>query len=133
MKKCSMDSSLLVILLVTGSANAAHAQARLPIAYISMQRIGAEAAEAKAAAAKLETMRQAKSGQITAKQQAVDAAHLAVVQAGGIFQRSRRATLEAEEVRQRAELQRLVTQAQADVQNLQPQLQKDFIKKITTI
>src|SRR5438874_5020656 len=125
MKKCCVGLLLSAILIVAGSSRAIDAQARLPIAYVSMQRISAEAVDAKTAAAKLETMRQTKTRQIAEKQKAVDAAHLAVVQAGGIFQRSRRPVLEREENRQRAELQRLVAEAQADIQNLQQQLQTD--------
>jgi Skp family chaperone for outer membrane proteins len=105
----------------------------LPIAYVSMQRIAAEAREAKVAAAKLETMRQEKAREVGAKQKAVEAAHLATVAAGGIFQRSHRIQLQADESRQRQELQHLAEQAQADLQSLQHQLQESLRAKVNTI
>jgi Skp family chaperone for outer membrane proteins len=109
------------------------AQGRFPIAYVSMQKIVTEANDAKVAAGKFETMRQEKAREITAKQKEADAAQLAVVQAGGVFQRSRRTALQADENRQRAELKKLTDQAQADLQNLQRQLQADLRERITAI
>ena len=103
------------------------------VAYVSMQKIAAESTEAKTGAAKLETMRQEKARAIAAKREALEATHLQLVQAGGLFQRSRRVQLQAEENRQRTELQRLTEQSQADLQNLQRQLQNSLRQKISTI
>jgi Skp family chaperone for outer membrane proteins len=125
-----LSLAALLPIMATREAGAAPA---LPIAYVSMQRIAAEASEAKAAAAKFETMRQEKAREVTAKQKAVETAHLLVVQSGGVFQRSRRAQLQADESRQRAELQKLSEQAQVDLQNLQRQLQTTLREKINSI
>jgi len=123
----------LVCLLFQAVPSGQNGRSGSRIGYISMQKIVTEANDAKVGTAKLEAMRIEKAREVAAKQKAVDAAHLAVVQAGGIFQRSRRATLQADESRQRAELQRLAEQAQADLQNLQRQLQTDLRTKINMI
>jgi Skp family chaperone for outer membrane proteins len=132
----NMKTACVLAAIVLGAHPAASAQTVRSagrIAYVSVQKLATESNEAKVASAKLETMRMEKAREVEARQKAVDAAQLAVVQAGGIFQRSRRATLVAEENRQRAELQRVAQQAQADLQNLQRQLQSELRVKINAV
>jgi outer membrane protein len=97
---------------------------------VSLQRISKEATAAKASAAKLESLRQEKAREVSAKQRAVEATHLQLVNAGGILQASKRAQLKAEEDRQRAELQHLTQQAQVDLNQMQRQLQAEMLEKI---
>jgi len=104
-----------------------------PIAYISLQRISTEATEAKAAARKLETLRQAKTQDVNAKKQALDATRLKIANSGGVFSGSKRAELAKEESREQEELQRATQQAQTELQELGRQLQADLRRKLTDI
>lgn len=106
---------------------------RLPIAYLSVQRILTEAADAKAATARLEQLRQAKTREVTAKRQELESTQRQLLQSGGVFRGGQRARLKADEDRQRAELQKVTEQAQAEVQKLQRQLQDDLRQKMGAI
>jgi Skp family chaperone for outer membrane proteins len=99
------------------------AQSRSEIAYISLQRVLAEAADAKAAAKQLEETRRAKAQDVQAKQKALEATRLELANAGGLFSGRRRAELQEKEKRQAAELQQGMQQAQTDLQKLQTDLQ----------
>jgi Skp family chaperone for outer membrane proteins len=103
------------------------------IAYVSLQQISNQTAGAKTAAARLDKARQERTREIAAKQREIEATHLKLVNAGGIFQSSTRAQLRAQEDRQRAELQHLTQQAQTDLQTLQRDLQNGLRQRITAV
>jgi outer membrane protein len=103
------------------------------IAYVSAQRILSESTEAKAANTRLETARRTKGAELAAKQQALEATHLQLVQLGGFFNASKRARVQAEEERLRADLKRSTEQAQGDFQALQRQAQADIIKDLNAV
>jgi len=131
--------TLFIALLVAGILTpfvgrvVAQSQAVLPIGIISLQKIGNESPQAKDAAKRLETLRQAKAKEVGAKQQALEATRLQIANAGGIFRASKRAALVAEATRQEAELQRTTQQAQIDFQNLQREVQADLRREIGDI
>jgi Skp family chaperone for outer membrane proteins len=103
------------------------------IAYISSQKILTESNDAKAAAKRLEELRQSKAQEIKAKQKALEATRLELVNAGGVFSASKRAQLKTREGEQQSELQRATQQAQIDFQSLQGQLQTELRRKFTPI
>jgi Skp family chaperone for outer membrane proteins len=108
-------------------------RASLPLAYVSLQRLFAESVEARAGVAQLETRRQALGREAIEKQKALDAAHQQLVQAGGVFEASKRARLKEEEDRDRADLQQFTQKAQADLQQRQQQVQGAVKQDIATI
>ena len=100
-----VTSALALVLVVPAASAFAQARPGLPIAYISLQRILAEAEDAKAAGKELETLRAAKAQELTAKKQALDATKLQIANAGGMFSTSKREQLKVVEKQQEAELQ----------------------------
>jgi Skp family chaperone for outer membrane proteins len=120
----------LIGALVAWVATGANAATGGDIAYVSAQRILSESTEAKAANVRLETLRRTKATELAAKQKALEATHLQLLQLGGVFSGSKRARVQAEEERQRADLKRATEQAQADYQTLQRQVQSDLNKHL---
>jgi Skp family chaperone for outer membrane proteins len=96
------------------------------IAFVSARRILSESTEAKAGNVRLETLRRTKATELAAKQKVLESTHLQLLQLGGVFSASKRARVQAEEERQRADLKRATEQAQADYQALQRQIQSDL-------
>ena len=107
--------------------------AALPIALISVQRIGNESTYAKEAAKRVEALRQAKAQEIGAKQKALEEIRLQVANAGGIFRASRRSELVVEEKRRETELQSATQQAQTDLQKLQREVETDIRRQVGEI
>jgi len=103
------------------------------LAYISVQKILSESNDAKAASKKLEDLRQAKSKDIAARQKALEATRLELLNAGGVFSTSKRARLKTQEGQQQTELQHASQQAQTDFQTLQRELQGDIRREFGMI
>ena len=103
------------------------------VAYVSVQKILTESPQAKAAAKQLEDLRQAKTKDIAAKQKALEATRLQLVNAGGVFSASTRTKLKAQESQQQSELQKLTQDSQNELQNLQRQLQADLRREFGAI
>jgi Skp family chaperone for outer membrane proteins len=125
-----------VVAIAVGSMANMAAQQPPPtpsIGFVSMSRISAQSTEAKAAAAEIEQLRKQKANEIAAKQRAVSDAQLQVANAGGYFQGSKRARLQAEETKLREELQHLTQQAQADLQNREREIQATLSQRIGAI
>lgn len=93
---------------------------------VSLQRILAESTEAKAAAGRLESFRQAKAQEVAGKQQTLNATRLAMANSRGLLWRSRLTRLQAQEAREQADLQRAQQQALTEYQDMQRQMQTDF-------
>src|SRR6478736_9099721 len=72
---------------------AAQGRAALPIGFVSLQRVLAEAADAKTAGQSLEAARQAKAQDLNGQKQALDAARLELANSGGFFKATRRQEL----------------------------------------
>jgi Skp family chaperone for outer membrane proteins len=117
-----MLSTVAVAVIALAQVPAA-AQSRSEVAFISLQRVLAEAAEAKAAAKQLDEVRRAKAQDVQAKQKTLDATRLELANAGGLFSGRRRGELQEREKKQAAELQQAMQQAQTDLQKLQNDLQ----------
>jgi Skp family chaperone for outer membrane proteins len=103
------------------------------IAIISAQRIRNESTEAKAANGRLDTLRQSKATELAEKQKALEATHQQLAQQGGLFSASKRAKVQADEDRQRAELKQASEQAGAEYQALQRQVQADLGKHLGAV
>lgn len=104
-----------------------------PIAYVSLQKILSESAEARNGAKQLESLRQERSQEVTARQKALEATRLELANAGGILRGARRAELQERVRQQESDLQRVSQQGQADLQNLQRRIQADLRGKINGI
>ena len=104
-----------------------------PIAYISLQKILSESADAKNGAKQLESLGQERKQEVTAKQKALEATRLELANAGGILRGARRAELQDRVRQQESDLQRASQQAQADLQNLQRRIQADLRGRINGI
>jgi len=113
----------------------ADAQTRpsLPIAYISVQKILAEADDAKAASKELETLRADRNRELTAKRQALDSTKLQLANAGGIFSGARRQQLTEQVKREEQELQQATLHAQTDFTDRQRKLQDRLRTELGTI
>lgn len=131
----TLSIALVVVGILTLFVDRVVAQPRtaLPIAFVSLQKLVSESAQAKDAAKRLETLRQAKAQELSAKQKALEEVRLRLANAGGIFRASKRAELLAEAKRQETELQRATQQAQTDFQNLQRELQADLRRRVGDI
>ena len=105
----------------------------LPIAYVSLQKILNESAQAKEATKQLEALRLAKTQDVKEKQKALEATRRELANAGGLFKASRRDALKAQETREHSELQQATQQAQIDLQNLQRQSQTDLRRELNDI
>lgn len=123
----------LALLAVVATAAPVAAQARLPVAFVSMQRITTEAVDAKNAAVKIETLRQTKAQELNAMKQELDALKLEFANSQGFFRASRRQTLQAEIARKEPAFQQATVQAQHDMQELQQTLQASLRKELSDI
>jgi len=133
MRTISIAFLVAGIFIAFGERAVTQSRPALPIALISLQKIGTEATQAKEATKRLEALRQTKAHEVTAKQKALAAVRLQVANAGGLFRASKRAELVAEQTRQEAELLRATQQAQTDVQELQRELQADLRRQVGDI
>jgi Skp family chaperone for outer membrane proteins len=136
MKKM-LATSLFVATAIASSQPSTGPRSAGGLAYVSVQRILSEAAESKAAAKSLEELRRAKADEVARKQKELEATRLALANAGGVFQGSRRAELQAPVKRQQTELQQSIQEGQAELQkaqlDLQERLRRDLLSAIETL
>ena len=118
---------------LSASTAPAFAQPRLPIAFISVQKIINEAADAKAAAKELDALRTAKAQELNAKKKELDATKLELANAGGFFNATKRTQLQEKVRTQDTELQQANQQAQSDFQERQRQLQEVLRTELNAI
>jgi outer membrane protein len=102
-------------------------------AYINPQRIFAESAEGKAAANRVNTLTVKKQTENNTRQKALADNQQKLQTSGGVMSEVARAQLEKEIERQNTEMQRFQQDAQAEIQELQNEVQNDFVRKITPI
>src|SRR5262245_5633024 len=117
------------------STSLLHAQSRAqyPIAYVSVNRILSEAADAKEGAKQLEALRQAKGKDLSARKQALDDTRLQIANAGGYFSSSKREQLKQQEKRQEVELQAATQQAQTEFTELTKKLQDNLRSELNSV
>jgi outer membrane protein len=125
--------AILAFALASAPDVTAQPRPLLPIAYVSVQKILAEADDAKAAAKELETLRAARTQELNAKKQALDAKRLEIANSGGFFSRSKVPQLQDEAKRQETELQQATQKAQADMQELQKSVQERLRAELSTV
>ena len=123
----------LSALLVTSIAAVAARPTPPRVAYISVQRVLSQSPAAAAAAKQLQQARDQRAKEIQDKQKEIEELRLKVAQSGGLFQGSKRAEAQQQEVRAVAELQRLQQDAQAQLQNLQRDAQRDFQRDLSAV
>jgi Skp family chaperone for outer membrane proteins len=132
MKAVSLFALLAVGLL--GPVAERIAQPRVPpIAYVSLQRISTESTEGKAAVKRLEAAGQARAQDVRAKQKALETTRIALANSGGVFQGSKRTELKAQEERQVQELQKATQAAQAELQEIQRDVQGKMRQELGVI
>jgi outer membrane protein len=103
------------------------------IAFVNLQRVATESAEGKLSVAKVNTLVQGKQNEGADRNKALQANQQKLEQSGSVLSESARAQLQKEIERQQTEIQRFQQDAQSEINDLQQQLQTDFINKITPV
>jgi outer membrane protein len=102
-------------------------------AFINPQRIFQESSDGKAALGRVNTLTQKKQTEAQAKQKALADNQQKLQSGGGVMSDAARSQLEKEIEKQNLEMQRFQQDAQAEIQELQNEVQNDFVKKVTPI
>jgi outer membrane protein len=100
------------------------------IAYINIPRIAAESAEGKASTAKINALREKKLAELNVKNKQLETAQQKL-NSGGLLSEEARAATQKDVERLQVEVQRLQQDAEAEMQELQQQLQLDFQRKLS--
>ncbi len=108
-------------------------QAPLRMAFIDLQRIAAESSEGKAASTKVQALTQKKTGELADKTKALKANQEKLQQGGAVLNDAARAQTQREIDRLTVEIDRFQEDANAEVQELQQQLQADFQEKLRPV
>ncbi len=102
------------------------------IAYVNIPRIAAESAEGKASTAKINTLREKKLAELNMKNKQLETAQQKL-SSGGLLSEEARAATQKEAEKLQVEIQRLQQDADAELQDLQQQLQVDFQRKLMPV
>ena len=102
-------------------------------AYINPPRIFQESIDGKAALARVQALTQKKTQEGQAKQKALQDNQQKLQSSGNVMSETARGQLEKEIERQNTDLQRFQQDAQAEIQELQNEVQNDFVRKVTPI
>jgi outer membrane protein len=102
------------------------------IAVVDLQRIANESAEGKTASAKIESLNQKKVAELNEKNKELQTAQQKLV-AGALLTDSAKAQIQKEVDRLNREIQRFTQDAQAEVEELQQQVQVEFQRKLMPI
>ena len=102
------------------------------IAYINIPRIAAESAEGRASTAKVSALREKKLTELNGKNKALETAQ-AKLNSGGLLSEEARAATQKEAEKLQVEITRLQQDAEAEMQDLQQQLQGEFQRKLSPI
>ena len=100
------------------------------IAFVNLQQIAGASTEGKAATARVEALVQKKQSEGAEKAKALAANQQKLQQSGALMNETARAQLEKDIERQQVEGQRFQQDAQAEITELQQELQNDFQKKL---
>jgi outer membrane protein len=103
------------------------------IAYINPPRIFQEAQAGKAAVTRINALTQKKQTEFQAKQKAMQDNQQKLQSSGGVMSEAARSQLEKEIEKQNTELQRFQQDAQAEINELQNEVQGEFVQKVTPI
>ena len=100
------------------------------IAFVNLQQIAGLTAEGKAAAARVDALIQKKQNEGADKAKTLAANQQKLAQSGALLSEAARAQLEKDIDKQQVEAQRFQQDAQAEINELQQELQNDFQKKL---
>ena len=100
------------------------------IAFVNFQRVVSDSADGKASSAKIQALNKKKQDEGTQKAQQLKANQDKLQASGGVMSDAARGQLEKEIERQQVEAQRFQQDAQAEVTELQTQLQGEFQQKL---
>ena len=103
------------------------------IAFVNLQQIAALTAEGKASAARVEALIQKKQNEGNDKAKALAANQQKLQQSGALLSDTARAQLEKDIEKQQVDGQRFQQDAQAEINELQQELQNEFQKKLLPI
>ena len=102
-------------------------------AYINPPRIFQETAAGKAAVGRINTLTQKKQTEFQTKQKSMQENQQKLQSSGGVMSDSARSQLEKEIEKQNTELQRFQQDAQAEINELQNEVQAEFVQKVNPI
>jgi Skp family chaperone for outer membrane proteins len=102
------------------------------VAFINIPRIAAESVEGKASTGRVNALREKKVGELSAKNKQVEAAQQKLA-SGGLLSDEARAATQKEIDRLNVEVQRMQQDAEAEMTDLQQQLQLDFQRKLSPV
>src|SRR5947208_4709382 len=103
------------------------------IGFVNFQRVVGESADGKASSARIQAVSKKKQDEGTQKAQQLKANQDKLSASGSVMSDAARSQLEKEIERQQVEGQRFQQDAQAELNELQQELQAEFIKKVTPI
>jgi Skp family chaperone for outer membrane proteins len=107
----------------------APAPAPLKMAFVDLQRVAAESNEGKAASGKVQGLTQKKTAELTEKTKSLQSNQQKLQQGGAVLNEAARAQAQREVDRLTVEIDRFQQDAQAEVQELQEQLQGEFQRR----
>jgi len=102
-------------------------------AYINPPRIFQETVAGKAAVGRINALTQKKQSEFQAKQKSMADNQQKLQSSGGVMSEAARSQLEKEIEKQNTELQRYQQDAQAEINELQNEVQADFVQKVNPI
>jgi outer membrane protein len=102
------------------------------VAFMNIPRIAAESAEGKASTSRVSALREKKLADLNAKNKQVETAQQKL-NSGGLLSDEARAATQKEIDKLNVEIQRMQQDAEAEMQDLQQQLQLDFQRKLSPI
>ena len=102
------------------------------IAFINIPRIAAESIEGRTSTSRVNTLREKKLAELTAKNKQVETAQQKL-NSGGLLSDDARAATQKEIDKLNVEIQRMQQDAEAEMQDLQQQLQLDFQRKLSPV
>jgi Skp family chaperone for outer membrane proteins len=111
----------------------APAPAPLKMAFVDLQRVAAESNEGKAASGKVQGLTQKKTAELTEKTKSLQSNQQKLQQGGAVLNEAARAQAQREVDRLTVEIDRFKQDAQAEVQELQEQLQGEFQERLRPI
>jgi len=103
------------------------------IAFVDVQRVAIESETGKALAGRVEAISQQRTGELNEKRKALRAVQEKLDTAASVLNPGALAQLQREIERQQIDIQRFTEDAQADLQNLQVQLEGEFEAQLTPV
>jgi Skp family chaperone for outer membrane proteins len=103
------------------------------VAFVDFQRVAAESVEGQLSSARINALVQKKQGEGAEKAKQLQANEQRLAQSGAVMSEAARAQLEKDIERQKRETERFQQDAQAEITELQQELQRDFQQRISPL